>query len=723
MKMINDKIVIENEKFSLTLGADCAAESLVLKKGNIECLAAGERVPFFAVTEERPYNNEIKLAHPNKRTTFGANRVRLEDGKLIIGFDLITFEAVVSVTVTPHYMTFELTDFIVKPEDFAGLFMSPPPVYEFRLVQIPVAEREHFGEWLNVMWDDEVAINVLASCPYPRIEAEKRKGFRIMYGESLRDVKLKNVGVSLIVAAKDDLLDDIDALEHDYDLPLGVQSRRSGKLLNHAYYRGYSNYATTLDTHLENAKKGGFKYMLFFYDSIFKETGPYGMSNSFEYRDDLPNGKEDLKKMLDKVRAAGIIPGIHFLHTHIGMNTKYCTPVADHRLNTTRRFTLAKPIGTDDTTIYVEENPEGTVMADKCRVLMFMGELISYESYTTEWPYCFKGCTRGYNNTIVKPHDIGTIGGILDISEFNAVSVYADQRTSLEDEIAEKFADCYDAGFEFIYFDGSEGVHAPFEVNVGLAQWRIYKKLKKKPIFCEGAAKSHFSWHMLSGGNAFDVFPPDIFKAMIVEHPVREIKAMQNDFTRINFGWWWTEDYCGPDHIEYGTSVAAGYDCPGAFLAGKVLFPNHPNREDILEVFRRWEDVREIGFLTPEMKEMLRDTSVEHTMLINEKGEYELVPYAKVDAAAEGSRDVSVFVFERAGKSYAVCWYNVTGDAKLSVPIGNCDAEYVVDIAKEAVPFERKGDSVILPIENKRYLCTSLTLDELKKAVEKSKLV
>ena len=39
--MINDKIIIENEKFMLTIGADCAAESLVLKKGNIECLAAG----------------------------------------------------------------------------------------------------------------------------------------------------------------------------------------------------------------------------------------------------------------------------------------------------------------------------------------------------------------------------------------------------------------------------------------------------------------------------------------------------------------------------------------------------------------------------------------------------------------------------------------------------------------------------------------------------------
>lgn len=76
---------------------------------------------------------------------------------------------------------------------------------------------------------------------------------------------------------------------------------------------------------------------------------------------------------------------------------------------------------------------------------------------TEERPYCFKSCKRGYNETIPKAHEIGTIGGILDISEFCAVSAYIDQKTSLQGEIAEGIAGLYDAGFEFLYLDGSEG--------------------------------------------------------------------------------------------------------------------------------------------------------------------------------------------------------------------------------------------------------------------------
>ena len=109
-------IVLENEVFKLILASDGKAESLVLKSNGEECIDTKEKLPFFSLTEERPYNNEIKLAHPNKRTVFGANSLRMEEGKLIVGFELIKFEAVVEVTVAPRYMVFTLTDFLVKPD-------------------------------------------------------------------------------------------------------------------------------------------------------------------------------------------------------------------------------------------------------------------------------------------------------------------------------------------------------------------------------------------------------------------------------------------------------------------------------------------------------------------------------------------------------------------------------------------------------------------------------
>ena len=717
-----DSVVLENDIFSLVLTPDCVAESLVLKANGEECIFTQGKTPFFSLTEERPYNNEVKLAHPNKRTTFEANRVRVENDKLIVGFELVDFEAVVSVRIEPRYMVFTLIDFIVKKDSF-GLGVLPilPPVCEFRLVQLPISPREHFGEWLNVMWDERVAVNVLAACPYPRISAEKRGGHRILFGETLRSVKLKNAGVALIVSEPKELLGVIDTFEKDMGLPLGVESRRS-QLINRSYYWSSNVNPQNVDEHIGYALKGGFKLMSIYYSSVLHDEGGYRNNGEYGiYRKEYPNGRTDLEKMLEKIKAAGIIPGLHVLHTHIGFRTKYLTPVADHRINLVSRFTLAKNITAEDTVIYVEENPEGSPEFEKLRVLRFMGELIKYESFSTEPPYCFTGCERGFNETRARSHEVGTIGGVLDVSEFCGNSTYIDQQTSLQDEIADEIAKIYDAGFEFLYFDGSEGTNPPFDINVGLAQWRVYKKLARKPIFCEGAAKSHFSWHMLSGGNAFDAWNPDCFKEMIAKHPFAEVPHMANDFTRLNFGWWRINKEQRADIIEYGTALGAACDCPGAFLSSLEMLREHPRSDDILETFRRWELARECGFLTPELKAELKSIHKEHTLLINETGELELVACEEVKEAFCSDGTVTAFVFERAGKTYAVCWHN-KGRGILNIPNSVGKVSYVDGLGGNEISLKSDGERLMLPVEGKRYLITDLSIGELKSALANSYL-
>ena len=168
-------------------------------------------------------------------------------------------------------------------------------------------------------------------------------------------------------------------------------------------------------------------------------------------------------------------------------------------------------------------------------------------------------------------HERGRKGGILDISEFGARSVYIDQRTDLQDEIAEKIAEIYNLGFTFAYFDGSEGTNAPYDFHIPNAQYRVYSRFTTPPLFCEGAAKSHFSWHMLSGGNAFDVFSAEVFKARIREFPLEEAPRMRCDFTRLDFGWWNGGDLnLQADMIEYATSKAAAWDSPGTIQIGRA---------------------------------------------------------------------------------------------------------------------------------------------------------
>ncbi len=73
---INDDITIENEDFRLAISPEGFAKSLTYKPSNTECLIKDKKIPFSTITEERPYQNEVKLAYPTKKTTFKSNSIR-----------------------------------------------------------------------------------------------------------------------------------------------------------------------------------------------------------------------------------------------------------------------------------------------------------------------------------------------------------------------------------------------------------------------------------------------------------------------------------------------------------------------------------------------------------------------------------------------------------------------------------------------------------------------
>src|SRR5690554_1746064 len=468
----SNDVIIENEQFKLVVRSNAIAKSLVLKSSGEECLMPGESIPLFSVTQERPYHNEIKLGHPNKKTTFQADTIYREGDRLIVGFELVPYEAIIKINETQSYVGFSLEGFKVEPGTYPDyLKITPPPATEICLLQLAIRDRENFGEWLNVSWDDNVAINVLGTDPYAYIDFEKRNGFTVLKASAIKEIQFEGTGAALIVSGSDKLLDNIKRLEEDFDLPRGVESRRSD-LINASYYWTANVNPSNVDEHIKYAKMGGFRTMSIYYPS-FEGPGGYSIIGRYEIDKRLyPNGKDDLRAMLDKIKAAGITPGVHFLHSHIGRNSQYVTPIPDYRLNLVRTFNLSENLGMSDSVVHVEQNPTGSTMADGCRVLKVGTELISYESFTTEAPYKFIGCVRGVNQTTVNSLPKGSTIGILDVSEFGATSVYIDQRTSLQDEIAGKIANIYDAGFQFIYFDGSEGVNPPFGINVALAQDR-----------------------------------------------------------------------------------------------------------------------------------------------------------------------------------------------------------------------------------------------------------
>ena len=680
-----EDIVIENAKMRLVIGGDGRARSLREKKSGEEMLVEEPSGPFFSVTQMRPFNNEIKLHHPNTRTTYRANRVRREGNRLFVGFETAPYEAVVDVTNSDDgYVAFKLVRFDVRRGiDYSEWYtMDLPPAESFRVAQLEVLDRTNFGEWLNVMWDDRAACAVMGLDEFADIHNVARSKMHVLTADLLKGLRLVNGAAAVVVGAGGkDFLDSVDAVERDYNLPRGVQSRRSKKLNASIYWTGEIT-PENADDEIAIARKGGFTMMLMYFP-VFSgnHEWAYGVLGDYMYNKDYPNGQSDVKKLLDRVKAAGITPGYHTLQTHIGIRSSYVTPVADARLNKTRRFTLAKPIGEKGPVdeIFVYENPVDVAMHPKTRVLQFGGELFSYEKHTETPPYRFLGVKRGTYETRAQAHPVGQVGGTLDLSEFGADSCYIDQATDLQDEIAAKIANICDAGMEFMYFDGSEGVNPPCGVNVARAQYRVTSRLKRPPLFTEGAAKSHFGWHLQAGANAFDGFGPEVFKEKILEFPFAEAPEMRKDFTRVDFGWW---SLAMPgvqksgrfsigtqaDMWEFGTSKAAAWDCP-ATIQIRPWARKHPRLGDILETMRRWEEVRATGYLTEERKALLRDPTKEYHLHPDGKGGHELVEWRQ--SSVGGRRDglVRAFLFESGGKRIVAYWHvSGEGDIVLDMP-------------------------------------------------------
>lgn len=590
----NDDIVLDNSRFTLVIGKDATAKSLVIKSNGKEMLKKDEHIPMMAAVQERPFNNEIKLEMPNSRTVYPANRIKKVGNTLIVGFQTAPYEAVVDIEEGDGFITFQLRNFSFdRNRDYGGLTMDLPPVASFRLLQLPIKERKHFGDWLNAIWDENTAVCVAGCDPYEEIWHEKRNGYQILTADLYSSVKLQNGKAAIIAAAgKEDFLNVMDGFEKKLSLPRGVESRRS-PLLNRSIVWTQTATPENIDDIISLTKKAGLEMLLFYYPCFVKSKG-YNYLGDYDLRPEYKNGYDDLKAMIDKVKAAGIHPGFHTLQTHIGIESRYVTPVLDPRLGKKMRFTLKEAIPSQGEVkeIVVEENPAQAPMFNRCRVLGFGGEAFSYESYTTERPYKFLGVKRCHYNTNACSHQRGEIGGILDISEFGATTIYLDQQTDIQDEIAEKIARIYDCGFEFMYFDGSEGVGAPCGINVSLSQYRVISKFKQLPLFTEGAAKTHFGWHMQAGANAFDVFAPKIFKEMIVKFPYSEAKRMQNNMTRVDFGWWHVFPGTTPEMWNYGDSLAVECGCPVTVQLNAGDLSKNPHSNELLEVLKKWENKR-----------------------------------------------------------------------------------------------------------------------------------
>ncbi len=521
--------------------------------------------------------------------SYPASGVRLQGDQLTVRFGEAKVTATYRVTQKPDYLAFRL------------MKLEGDPVDRIDLVRLGVRRLPQLGSWINVAYDDRFGVCLCGGNVQTTAGMTQRDDRVEMAAVATREVELLGATAVLFGCQqpRDRFLDAMEIVERDFGLPAGAANRKSP-----AQKRSYLWCSPTLadvDQYIALAKRGGFRTLLFSYTAFTQGAG------HFFFNDRFPGGMADLKKMTDRIRAAGLGVGLHIHYSKAVRTDPYVTPVPDDRLHATRAFTLAEAADAHSTTIPVRENPTGSTRTEGRRILQIGKELVAYRDYTEKPPFQFTGCERGHLKTAPAEHASGAGARLLDVDDW-IIFLRFDQQTDIQDEAARRIAAIYrETGpYEMVYFDGAEDVHDPFWYHVAAAQHRVYRLLEPPPPVCEAAMSTHFSWHMMTRGNAFDVVGAHI-KPFVHQISCRTAPVRAVDFTRINFGWIaGFYRHLGPDTLEYVLSRGAAWDCPFSQRVTRAEVAAHPRAEDCFEVIRTWENARIEGKLSPSQLAMLK---------------------------------------------------------------------------------------------------------------------
>lgn len=710
------RIVIENPLFRLVLSHDGYAASLWSKAAEEECLVPDARVPFCSVKQYRPYDNENFLMYPAKPRSFPSRSIRYENGKLYVEFDGTYDIAVISVKVAETYIAFNLERIDYRIESIG--VKRRTEIDELAIAVLPVKNRGHFGEWLNVLWNNSSAVCLMGTSPECRIDTFRNGDCMEMYAGCEAETGFDNVGAALIVNAPDSLLDCIAQVEKDFGLPKGVESRRRPEY-RFSYYELRDVTKDNIDRHIAYAKQGGFRTIVIYYPDFAYTCGHFLWNSRF------PGGIEDLKYITSRIKEAGLIPGFHIHYSKVSVDDPYvCGGVPDPRLNTVRTVILSSGVSADDNEILIDGNTNGMSLEDGRRIMRIENELITYRECVPGHPSRLAGCERGVLGTLASAHFSGTSASLMDVDTWPRF-IRVDQNTGIQDEIAECIGGIYsEAGFRFVYFDGAEDVPMPYWYNVSKSQMSVYQKLEPEPLFSEGALKSHFGWHILTRGNAFDLFRPEHLREAMRKYTLPCAARISDDFTAVNFGW---TDYLAPDSLSIGMqpdmyefvcSKAAGWDCPFSLMGKLDQIDSNPRTEDNMEVIRRWEDAKLSGALDDVMKDCLKNPDAEYFMLGEPGRGMEVLPYCSITGYDE--RRVRAFFFERGGKNCILYWSPCETESEPLYFNSEGHRTRLYDTSFKSSGLERRGRYAVLPLGGRMVLETDMDKEQLIKEFRRS---
>ncbi len=352
-----------------------------------------------------------------------------------------------------------------------------------------------------------------------------------------------------------------------------------------------------------------------------------------------PQGRTNLRAVMDRLHAAGIAAGLHTYAFFIAKDCPWVTPIPDPRLASDATFTLAEPLTAESDALAVSESTQQVsaitgFFVRNSVTLRIDNELITYTGVRTEPPFGFTGCQRGANGTQAAAHAAGA--KVHHLKECFGLFV-PDPDTTLFTEIAAATADTFnECDFDMIYFDALDG-----EDILGGAEWgwhygsrfvyEVWQRLRK-PALMEMSTFHHHLWCVRSRIWAWD-HPTRSHKQFVDLH-VADNEHNRPMFLPGELGWWAFKNWTGPqgertfaDDIEYlmtkGLATNTGFALMGIDPSTAKTVPALPRLGAII---KRYEDLRHSGQVSAALAEQLRQPGAEFTLLGDLSSGWQFLP-------------------------------------------------------------------------------------------------
>ncbi|MFC1544628.1 hypothetical protein ACFL4X_00535 [Gemmatimonadota bacterium] len=614
------EILFENRWATLRVSPDGRNLSLTDKAMSIERLKSDETAFMLLFREEQ---------------SFPSSSVSLSGDTLTVRFDPPGTEAVFIVSADDSWIIFE------------SLSINGP-VDSLRMVNLDLNIQEQFGAVINASYDSSFAICVQALTvninAYP-VDLDGRSLYPADFVEAglqftrPGDSRILNATLhpqlpvegnpraAIIACPAASLASSLSGLETTFGLPHpeldGVWGKISDEVkISYIFVPITENDA---DEVIRYAKSGGFGYLV---THPFR-TGGHFLIDSLKF----PSGEIGLRKVVQKIHAAGLKAGLHSNTGGISTDDPYVAPLPDPGLATCESFELATDISQSATKITVTTSPVG--LPDRYTYLLYgpglhlrIGdEIIRYESYTTEQPYTFTGCVRGEYGTLAAGYRRGE--PVLHLAEkWNHYTM--DVNSPLLGEVTGRLADIIN-GYEFdwLYLDGAEILSAqgPGFYYVNRFIQELFPKIMRE-LMIQSSYVDNFSWHAVSRVTSND-FPFHAIRRYCEVSRLGTVKYFNDNLCPTELGWWGLvlnnpSHYSTlPEEIEYGCAKSIAFNKAISLqLYQKEFLDLHGRTGEILDIFKRYEELRLSNYFPERVKQKLRNFGYDFRLRRDESGSW-----------------------------------------------------------------------------------------------------